>query len=425
MRWVLIQKGVFSVVAIMLPRAREASAGVSNDGHRLRSEFATRAVTRDQLATCQRILSREGSGRLLLMPTHHVNAEGDLSGFCYRCNAHASGGSLPISRRMFFGHTAVECLEGEAGILRLMADEEGNRDVMRNFLHAARGPPALLDCIPDNSDALTSGACGLLQGGGLRTIDCKEWSPELPHTIGIYHAYLRGYTREVRTHKMFIVCSGGLDKASDEFCNMLLDVGDKWTAGEVAVSEEAWWLRRACSRARCKLLKELADAFSLKVSHVQDIHSHVPTSVVVPTIDTVEHDIVLTNGTVSLFNECVDTTRPFNGLLTRMHAGEGYWLFRGAPGAAMFGSAFGDSRRCGAFPTSQPELPHLDERNGRLTCASGIICDDCACVVRKHESPGPVLCQPFDEAYLKVLERMDWNRDNGCVELMPIVVGTT
>ncbi len=29
----------------------------------------------------------------------------------------------------------------------------------------------------------------------------------------------------------------------------------------------------------------------------------------------------------------------------------------------------------------------------------------------------------FDEAYFKTLESMQWNRDNGCVELIPIVVG--
>jgi hypothetical protein len=29
----------------------------------------------------------------------------------------------------------------------------------------------------------------------------------------------------------------------------------------------------------------------------------------------------------------------------------------------------------------------------------------------------------FDEAFFKNLERMQWNRDNGYVELIPIIVG--
>jgi hypothetical protein len=52
---------------------------------RLHAGFATRPVTKDQLATCRRILDREPSGGLMLMPTHHVNGDGDLTGFCYRC----------------------------------------------------------------------------------------------------------------------------------------------------------------------------------------------------------------------------------------------------------------------------------------------------------------------------------------------------
>jgi hypothetical protein len=103
----------------------------------------------------------------------------------------------------------------------------------------------------------------------LRTIDARDWAPELPECIGIYHAYLRGYNRDVRAHKMFIVCSGGLEKACDAFCNLLIDVGEKWTAKEVADSEEVWWLRKACQRGRCRLIKGLADAFGLKIETIQ------------------------------------------------------------------------------------------------------------------------------------------------------------
>ncbi len=38
-----------------------------------------------------------------------------------------------------------------------------------------------------------------------------------------------------------------------------------------------------------------------------------------------------------------------------------------------------------------------------------------------RRAPTPYMC--FDEAYFKTLESMQWNRDNGCVELIPIVVG--
>ena len=64
-------------------------------------------------------------------------------------------------------------------------------------------------------------------------MDSGSWTPELPDRIGVYHAYVRGFNRDVRVHKMFFCCSGGLSKASDEFCNLVIDVGKHWTAHEV------------------------------------------------------------------------------------------------------------------------------------------------------------------------------------------------
>ena len=46
-------------------------------------------------------------------------------------------------------------------------------------------------------------------------------------------------------------------------------MGRHWTALEVCESEEAWWLRKGCQRARCRLVKQLADRFSLGVTHIQ------------------------------------------------------------------------------------------------------------------------------------------------------------
>jgi hypothetical protein len=236
---------------------------------KVRLGFALHGLTADEEATCVSMVAREQSARLTLMPTHHVGEYGDLTGFRFDCGANASGGCLPISRRMFYGHTMAECLDGEDAILRIMSEPARNKEVMLGFLNRVENEcsPALLDCAPDNSDALTG--YGLLQGMDLRTIDCKTWEPEVPELIGVYHAYLRGYNRDVRAHKMFIACSGGLEKASDAFCNLLIDLGRKWTAKEVADSEEVWWLRKACHRARCRLIKGAAEALGLRVQHIQ------------------------------------------------------------------------------------------------------------------------------------------------------------
>jgi hypothetical protein len=75
---------------------------------------------------------------------------------------------------------------------------------------------------------------------------------------------------------------------------------------------------------------------------------------------------------------------------------------------------FGDSARCGAFPTTSPAVKRLQS----------ITVQDSPAIVRLHSTPPKTtkyMC--FDEAYFKNLESMQWNRDNGYIELIPIIVG--
>lgn len=95
------------------------------------------------------------------------------------------------------------------------------------------------------------------------------------------------------------------------------------------------------------------------------------------------------------------------------HAAEGVWTFRGAARGGCFGSMFGDYKVCGVFPTSAP----------RIARPQSITVQDSNAVVRLHSQPAREQYMCFDEAYFKTLERMQWNRDNGLVELIPIVVG--
>ena len=153
------------------------------------------------------------------------------------------------------------------------------------------------------------------------------------------------------------------------------------------------------------------------------------------TSDTLEHDIVrISEDQVAVYNLCTDTTRHMNGIVANMHPSEGVWLFRwtcffleaaqalslkhssdrGAPRSNCFGSMFGDHGRCGAFPTSSPVVKRQQS----------IVVQDTAVIVRQHSTaPKRTQYMCFDEAFFKTVENMQWNRDNGCVELIPIVVG--
>ena len=257
------------------PHIYQTKAGISNmqkhpAADRLLEQFAMHPLTNDERITSQSMLLAESSSRILVMPTHHINEMGDMMGFRFTCNAFAGGHCLPVVRTMFHGHTLVECGQADEGlIMRLMSEPARNRERMRAFLCAVEEActPASLECVPENASSLTQH--GTLEATGLITVDSHAWTPEVPERIGIYHAYIRGFNRDVRTHRLFIVCSGGMARASDAFCNLVIDAGKNCTAQEVCDSQEAWWLRKGCQRARCRLIKLLADAFEIPVRHMQ------------------------------------------------------------------------------------------------------------------------------------------------------------
>lgn len=385
---------------------------------RLHTDYAHLPLTADERDTCMGLLASDPLARMTIMPNHAVDAFGNLGGFVFDTDAGARGTVLPVARRMFFGHSATFIDEPEGRILSLMSQHAENRARMLEFLQALHSVPverhATLDCVPLSSQA----SC-------FRSVDAAEWVPEPPECIGLYHAYLRGFNRDVRAHRLLVVCSGGLPRACDEFANLVIDVGPRQTCADVASSVEAWWLRKACARSRARLMCMLADAFGLNVPRHEDIFAKLGAarvSVARPVTDTVEHDLTLdvARSRVRVLNSCCDTTRPFNGMLCRMHPAEGFWLFRGARHQdGSFGSVFGGPTGPGAFPVSQCALPRASPHS---VLATGL--DDC--IVRLDAARAAPLDDTFmcfDHAYMQRLHAMRWEADFGHVELMPIVVG--
>lgn len=379
----------------------------------LDQRFELFPLTNDEKITCDSILQVQGS-HVMVMPTHHINEIGHFMGFRYSCPLFAQASTLPLNRNMFHGTMMVQCDIPDDKILQLMLKKTENKALMQEFLQEMDQNciPATLDCIPENSSALTKS--GTVQSTGLRSVDSKHWTPEVPDRIGLYHAYIKGYNRDVRTHRLFIICTSGTYKACDEFCNLVIDVGSQWTVNDVMTSEEAWWLKRACQRARARTIRLFAEKFDLPIPTMQDIQSYKPQSLSLPTTETLEHDLsTLSNGDLVLYNGCIDTTKKMNGILCNMHPSEGVMLFKGSPKAACFGTMYGNHTVCGTFPVNAPIVDRLES----MTVL------DSSCIVRhaSHNTKTKYMC--FDESYYKNLEGMQWNRDYGMEALIPIVVG--
>jgi len=399
------------------------------------TEYALHAIHEDETAT----ISAMPGTRIRLMPTHCINLENQLEGFQQTVLSTEPGSSLCVHRSMFFGHSIFECVTTEelinADVVRLLArDNVSDLTALMQKIDAdALGHEASFDCVPDNADAIagTHGAnVRISYARGKRAVDSRRWMPELPQVVGLYHAMVRGYQKDSRQHKLFIGVSGGCAKCSDAFYNLMIDVGAEWTAQEVANSEEVWWLRKACQRSRCRVASQVAKTFGLKILEQIDVHSYDQELIGIPTTDTVEHDIVLKRDTatkqdiVTLFNSCCDTTSLHNGVLCQMNLSEGFWLFKGNPRSSTRTTSFGTmyAHNCEVFPTHSPVYhPSL----GNPSCVHGF---DTKIVVRNNSrrraKGDKTVYQCFDEAFMRKLEDMGWNRDHGVVEMVPIVVGS-
>lgn len=382
----------------------------------MNTNFVLHPLSNDEEQTYEHFFSKCPGAQIVILPTHHMTEYGDLSGFMFQCESTNTGSCLPISRTMFFGHTLVECEADEEVIWNLITQKEKNKEIMESFLNNIKREyvPAHLGCIPENS--------GYMELYGLDhetlTQDSQHWEPEVPQSIGIYHAMIRGLDREVRTHKLYLICSGGLIKAADEFCNLIIDIGTETDAGTIADSEEVWWLKKASTRARCQLLYQLAQFFDLEVLSVRDIQSKKETMMVIPTADCFEHDIVYNERRhkVRVLNGCCDTTRSIPGAIVKMHPTEGFWWFRSSEKDGILNTT-------GIFPCVQPNLHKSNKYTYQVMEGSEkVVCLEDN-INYQNKSQANWLC--FDEKYFRVLQEMGWDRNKGFIEMIPIIVGVS
>lgn len=449
---------------------------------------------------------------LYVAPNHNLCVDGELRGFRMTVAGDASAAALPLSRNMFSGHTASEinCSDDvDPQTIELMKrGVDDLRAVMTRFLsdvqRDARGHEPLLRCVPSNSVAPISGDAALLhvpEDCGSR--DSMPWAPELPHRIGIYHAYVRNMTTGRRMHKLYVICSGGCVRAADELYNILLDVGAHITVSEFCGAEEVWWLRCCSHRTRRRLISRLCSAFGLQAPVVHDAYAfdsdNVASALALSHFNTYDFDVERCSNPHALLNDarhyCSEearavaapascalcagrpcsflsrtvsrntgaTTRSFlkdffyynnnatcwgNGrdvLLSAMYPSDGYWLWassgRGDDAAlrdasCVFPTSMFATRAAVGVSNTRDTRRHVlsvyrTQSNGARVESVYINTRKDARVVVYDSAKGGVSSddgghgtyQFPNDSFMQSLQKMGWSRDNGVIELVPIIVG--
>ena len=435
------------------------------------TKFALNALKKDEYSTVQAIANQRNRD-MRVGPTHGFNQHGEFCGFRFTLLKNDDAAALPINQKMFHGTSLIQCLPSKfhthghdfhGDALTLLKNVEACRQTLLTVLSNLQKQcvnEASLDCMPVHHEAMSStGAEQAHKMGAIhstRSRDSTHWDPDLPVSVGIYHGFVRRFGHQAREHRVFIICQGGCKRACDEFNNLTLDIAHTGvSAAELCESEEAWWLRKACSRMRAKIVLAVAEAFKLNIPVVADIHAFDDNVKIANcNVETLTHDITcLRNDKIALFNECVDPTTTRNGILLAVNPSEGFLLFKGPAKAnsnvSDYGSIFGSQSECGLFPV-QTRLHTCHRKNEKqdentTSHKQNVVRDYCDSEIFAHfddemnlnksftelatlpraSKQAPKIAktyQKIDEEFMRNLEKMQWERDNGVIELMPIVV---
>lgn len=312
------------------------------------------------------------------------------------------------------------------------------------------GAEANFDCIPESTDSVHGKEGNSVLVGSFLThkmADCREWKPELPDFFGVFHAYVRSFNRDSKEHKLFLITSGGCSVACDSFFNLHVDAGPWMTAEQVHHSEEAWYLRKMCQRNNAKIILEIAKELKLNIQSYKDVHGYTGEEMLAHTTTETMHCDIYTQdsgSSVVVTNGCSQTTGNINGVLCNMHPSEGVWLFKGplkgSTTMKKYGGSFGNDSEAGVFPAgttlthkSYPWTAKNLMEDGCKRKTSKLVCRDSSSICRV-DSTGIVVEDPdgsvpstytytmADEAFLSILQKLRWNRDDSYIELMPIAV---
>lgn len=338
----------------------------------------------------------------MVSPFCHEQQEGahEVRGWCLDTPGHAPGSALPINCSLFDGLTIVRCDCCDSEILELLSNSEDTRRrlgaaidrIMQTSLvdddmraswkrcrPTANGIPRSLcsAAIVTESSVKKGGQVSFFNSEDcVPLIDSEPWKPELSPEgfLGLYHHWNYEESRSPLYHghsqgrsckgpSLYMVCQSYLPKACLEFADMVRDLGDACTASEIYHSEEAFWLRQACSRNRRRLIALVCHEMGIKCPLMLDYNACkadvAPILLAMPSIETLHHDMQCLSSR-SLGAGEAEVIRILNFCSSGPNAScvmapwDGLWVFHGGGGHA--GGALGST----FSPTITPQIGEQD-----------------------------------------------------------------
>jgi len=373
-----------------------------------------------ELDSCNSVLWSSASSMIKLLPNHHIGQDAQLHGFHFTCSATDLAGVLPVGKDVCSMISMYEVLKDDeitcCNTLDILNNHVANQAKLDTFvqqLDADTTMPARFDCIAQQLEQ------SVHQAAEFDSVDSRPWKEEISDKVGIYHTFTRSMSKHTRRHNVFIVVSGCLSEAAEEFHNLWQDAGNELTCQELLNCEELNWLRSTTHRNHNRVASQISRLFGLRMHHVADTDdpSHAA-QLVFPTTSTYKSDMRKSEGANVAMTRYVDggcfADLCNNGILLEMYGTEGFWLFQGPRDFAdnyPYGSIFANTNEAMCMPTCTVEYHNLfpapnTHNNVQIASADK----------RSHRT----YLFP-DERFFSIIQELGFNCNDGMLNLMPLV----
>jgi hypothetical protein len=388
-------------------------------------------LTDQERGACEAALHLSQHTKIELLPNVHINERLELSGFHFEAAGCDMANVLPIPTNLFDCIVAYEILSETSSnfngnvlhILQNMDEYKNKLDVLMKELQSNTTNVSAFHCMPgDNEDE------NLKQDELIfakNSCDRQVWDDQLPSKVGLFHTYVRPHTKDYLEHKLFILCSGSLPFLDEEFFRLWQDCNTYTTCEQLLESEELQWLRSATLRNHNRVAARVTDALGLQVRCFIDTED--PTNQrrsAHPSTITMRSDIDIDIQTrrIHLVDSGCFLQKSGNGVLFEMHAAEGLWLFAGPANHASYcpyGTLFNFHQDMQSFPTSTFRYHDQFTARGTVVTSQHGGSSNKDTIFERTEIKE--ICTLFpDESFMKVCEKLGYNRNNPIIHLMPL-----
>lgn len=392
---------------------------------RIDTSVAVRAVNEQELESARNTVSQSPMSRVAFLPNHNVGRDGQLQGFFFGCHADDSAAVLPMHNRMF-ETTAVYCVSTpgrgsktsgfDATALKIAQNTAWADDALKRVAaYLQQKQSADFSCMPSTN---------LADQVNGRWCDSRAWAPDVPIRMGVYHAFSRSHLVDEREHKLFIVVTGSLRRCGDELFNMWEDAKDHITCRQFLECEEIQWMRRATERSLHQIAALLVRALDLEPGGILSDHESAGTpEMLYPSTTSNIFDMRLRGNEVHVVSQGCFSDTAYNGCVFDVFGEEGYRIHCGPRDTSefsLFGTLWSSNKKIPAMPTravlfhdgypvrSFSNVVQINEYSGLRATRFGVI-DSLAYVLFP------------DEDFAKALQALGFDRNDGMLELMPLV----